>query len=46
MKRGDFLDPGEAVEPGVLAVLNPLAVKGRQATRLDWLAGWCRPTIR
>ncbi len=39
MKRGDFLDPGDAVEPGVLAVLNPLAVKDRPANRLD-LARW------
>jgi hypothetical protein len=39
MKRGDFLDPGDAVEPGVLAILNPLPVNGRPANRLD-LARW------
>lgn len=38
-KRGDFLAPGEVVEPGVLSVLPPLAVKDRRPTRLD-LARW------
>jgi hypothetical protein len=42
-KRGDFLDPGDQVEPGVLAIMNPLNVKGRPANRLD-LARWlCSP---
>ena len=38
-KRGDFLDLGDTVEPGVLAIMNPLDVKGRPANRLD-LAKW------
>ncbi len=38
-KRGDFLDLGDEVQPGVFAVLNPLTVKGRSANRLD-LAKW------
>src|SRR5262249_39845468 len=38
-KRGDFLVLGEAVEPGTLAVLPPLDVKGGPANRLD-LARW------
>jgi hypothetical protein len=39
LKRGDFLAPGAAVEPGTPAVLPPLDVKGRPANRLD-LAHW------
>ncbi len=38
-KRGDFLALGDAVEPGVFAVLPPLHVAGRLASRLD-LARW------
>ena len=38
-KRGDFLAPGEAVEPDVFAFLPPLPIKGRPANRLD-LARW------
>ena len=38
-KRGDFLAPGEAVEPNGFAFLPPLPVKGRPANRLD-LARW------
>jgi len=38
-KRGDFLDLGDAVQPGVLAIMNPLEVKGRSGTRLDF-AKW------
>jgi hypothetical protein len=39
LKRGDFLNPGEAVEPGTFAWLPPLHVEGRPANRLD-LARW------
>src|SRR5262249_20281454 len=38
-KRGDFLDLGEAVEPGAFAMLPTLDVKGGPANRLD-LARW------
>jgi hypothetical protein len=41
-KRGDFLDLGDKVQPGVMAILNPLDVKGLAANRLDlarWLCG-------
>ncbi|MGV3722908.1 MAG: DUF1549 and DUF1553 domain-containing protein, partial [Actinomycetota bacterium] len=37
--RGDFLRPGARVEPGTLAVLNPLAAAGKAPNRLD-LARW------
>ncbi len=37
--RGDFLNLGDTVEPGVFAIMNPLDVKGRPANRLD-LAKW------
>ena len=37
--RGDFLNLGDPVEPGVFANLNPLGVKGHPANRLD-LAKW------
>lgn len=37
--RGDFLSLGDEVQPGVLAILNPLDVKDRPANRLD-LARW------
>ena len=36
---GDFTRKGAAVEPGVLAVLPPMEVKGPRATRLDF-ARW------
>jgi hypothetical protein len=40
LPRGNWLDDsGEIVEPGTPAVLPPLPVKGRRATRLD-LARW------
>jgi hypothetical protein len=39
LKRGDFLDPGETVQPGTLAVLPPLSSGSRTADRLD-LARW------
>jgi hypothetical protein len=39
LKRGDFLAPGEAVEPGTLAVLPSLGATGRLAGRID-LARW------
>ena len=40
LHRGDFLSPGEEVEPGTLAVLPPLKVReGTRPTRLD-LARW------
>src|SRR5690606_27071521 len=38
-QRGDFLSPGEKVEPGTPAVLPPLRPSGERATRLD-LALW------
>jgi hypothetical protein len=38
-KRGDFLDLGDAVEPGVFAALNALDLKGRPGNRMD-LAKW------
>ena len=38
-ERGDFLVLGDEVQPGVLAILNPLDVKGRPANRLDF-ARW------
>jgi mono/diheme cytochrome c family protein len=38
-KRGDFLDPGDAVEPGAFAVLNAFNVKEHFPNRLD-LANW------
>ena len=37
--RGDFLSPGESVEPGTVAVLPPLADSDGKADRLD-LARW------
>jgi mono/diheme cytochrome c family protein len=37
--RGDFLSPGDAVEPGTIAVLPPLAARGTTPDRLD-LARW------
>jgi mono/diheme cytochrome c family protein len=37
--RGDFLRPGPRVEPGTLAVLNPLSTAAKAPTRLD-LARW------
>jgi hypothetical protein len=37
--RGNFMDLGEAVEPGVPAVFHPLNVRGERPTRLD-LAHW------
>ncbi len=37
--RGDFLNLGEQVQPGVFAILSPLDVKDRHANRLD-LANW------
>ncbi len=37
--RGDFLSPGDAVEPGTLAVLPPLTAPSEQPNRLD-LARW------
>ena len=37
--RGDFLRPGEEVQPGVLCVLNPFHPRGVRADRLD-LARW------
>jgi mono/diheme cytochrome c family protein len=39
LKRGDFLAPGDAVEPGTPAVLPPLDGAGRPVNRLD-LARW------
>jgi hypothetical protein len=39
LQRGDFLSPGEKVEPGTPAVLPPLRPSGERATRLD-LARW------
>jgi hypothetical protein len=39
LQRGDFLSPGDAVLPGVPAVLPPLVYAKEQATRLD-LARW------
>ncbi len=44
--RGDFLVPGEAVQPATFAVLPPLEVKERPANRLDlcrWLVGADNP---
>ncbi|HZZ81351.1 MAG TPA: PSD1 and planctomycete cytochrome C domain-containing protein [Gemmataceae bacterium] len=38
-KRGDFLDLGDEVQPDVFAILNPLTIKGRSASRLDF-ARW------
>ncbi len=38
-KRGSFLDPGLAVEPGTPSFLPPLVPRGPQADRLD-LARW------
>jgi Protein of unknown function (DUF1553)/Protein of unknown function (DUF1549)/Planctomycete cytochrome C len=38
-KRGNYLDLGDKVEPGVFATLNPLDVNGRTPSRLD-LAKW------
>jgi hypothetical protein len=37
--RGDFLRPGEEVQPGVLCALNPFQPRGARADRLD-LARW------
>jgi Protein of unknown function (DUF1553)/Protein of unknown function (DUF1549)/Planctomycete cytochrome C len=37
--RGDFLSPGDAVEPGTFAVLPPLAPRGAMPDRID-LAQW------
>lgn len=39
LTRGDFKQPGEAVEPGTPAALPPLEAAGARATRLD-LARW------
>jgi hypothetical protein len=38
-KRGDFLDLGDAVQPGTPAVLPPLSASGQSPNRLD-LARW------
>ncbi len=46
LKRGDFLQPGKAVQPGVPAILNPLP-EGAPATRLTfakWLVDRQSPT--
>jgi hypothetical protein len=46
LKRGDFLQPGKAVEPGVPATLNPLP-EGAPPTRLTfakWLVDRQSPT--
>jgi Protein of unknown function (DUF1549)/Protein of unknown function (DUF1553)/Planctomycete cytochrome C len=37
--RGDFLNLGDQVQPGVFAILNPFDVRDRPANRLD-LAKW------
>lgn len=37
--RGDFLRPGDEVEPGTFSILPPMPVSGRRPTRLD-LARW------
>src|SRR6185436_5767388 len=37
--RGDFLRPGDGVEPGVLRVLHPLQARCEKPDRLD-LAHW------
>jgi len=37
--RGDFLSPGDPVEPGTLAVLPQLSPRSQRPDRLD-LAGW------
>ncbi len=37
--RGDFLSPGDAVEPGTFAVLPPLTSRGTTLDRID-LARW------
>jgi hypothetical protein len=37
--RGDYQQPGDAVEPGTLAVLPPLQARGKKPDRLD-LARW------
>ncbi len=37
--RGDFLNPGAAVKPGIPAVLPPIASRGAQPDRLDF-ARW------
>jgi hypothetical protein len=39
LDRGDFLQPGAAVEPGVPSILPPLRARGPIADRLD-LARW------
>ena len=46
LQRGDFLSPGEVVEPGVPAFLNPLP-DGKPANRLtfaEWLVARDSPT--
>jgi hypothetical protein len=40
--RGDFLQLGDEVQPGVFAALNPLKIKG-QASRLDFAKWLCSP---
>ena len=37
--RGNFMDKGDEVQPGVFAVLSPLKARGEQPDRLD-LAQW------
>jgi mono/diheme cytochrome c family protein len=46
--RGDFLNPGESVEPGTFDVLPPLAAMDGNASRLDlarWLVDPAHPLV-
>ena len=44
--RGEFLQPTERVEPGVLSILPPLPDGRRARTGWRWRAGWSRPRTR
>lgn len=48
MKRGNFLDPGEAVQPGTPAILHAAAPTAGLGTRLDlarWLVDPANPLV-
>ena len=44
--KGNFLDPGDTVEPGVPAALHPLPEGAPATTAWAWPAGWSIPRTR
>ena len=45
LRKGNFLDPGDPVEPGVPAALHPYPA-GAPANRLGLARGWSTPRTR